>query len=98
MASRTGSSAIAGRGTCGGPDDQSVSSLIVLPATWATAFSGSARWWIHAVSGIWSHRGGHVCGSARAGITTTKATARPPATSIVARITRIGITPVRAQS
>jgi len=32
----TKSSAIAGQGTWGGPDDQSVSSLIVLLATWAT--------------------------------------------------------------
>ena len=32
----TGSSAIAGHGTCGGADDQRVSSLIVLLATWAT--------------------------------------------------------------
>ena len=42
------------------------------------------------MSGIWSQTGGQVSGSACAGYYNNQSTARPPATSIMARITRIG--------
>jgi len=63
-----------------------------------TESNGTACGWIHAVFGIWSHTDGQVSGSAWAGTTTMRATAKPPTTKIVATITRTGITPVRAQS
>ncbi len=66
---------------------------------WYVEFSGIAAAEIHAVSGIWSHTGGQVSGSARATIAhCTHATSRPPAISVVAMTRRIPLHPMSAQS
>jgi hypothetical protein len=56
-------------------------------------FIGIADDGIHAVSGIRSHTGGHVSGSAWAAPDDMHPTTRPPAISIVARIRRMPGTP-----
>lgn len=61
-------------------------------------FNGTAWVLIHAVAGIWSHIGGQVSGSAWALGAAMSVANKRPATSIVARINRIGNAPIRAQS
>jgi hypothetical protein len=66
---------------------------------WETEFTGIGSAEIHAVSGIWSHTGGQVCGSARATLANgTHVTSRPPALSIVARTRRTPLHLMSAQS
>jgi hypothetical protein len=61
-------------------------------------FSGIPDDEIHAVSGIWSHTGGQVSGSAWAATHDIHPAARPLATSIVARTRRMPLHPMSAQS
>ncbi|CKM35193.1 Uncharacterised protein [Mycobacterium tuberculosis] len=61
-------------------------------------FNGTAWVLIHAVAGIWSHISGQVSGSAWALGAAMSVANKRPATSIVARINRIGNAPIRAQS
>ena len=66
---------------------------------WYVEFSGIAAAEIHAASGIWSHNGGHVSGSAL--VTPAKdphVSSKPPAISVVAVTRRMPLHPMSAQS
>ena len=66
---------------------------------WYVEFSGIAAAEIHAGSGIWSHIGGQVSGSAL--VTPAKDThvsSRAPAISVVAMTRRMPLQPMSAQS
>ncbi len=66
---------------------------------WYVEFSGIAAAKGHAASGIWSHIGGHVSGSALVTpANRAHVTSRPPAISVVAMTRRMPLHLMRAQS